>query len=1142
MKKYITNLLKTLMLLFFLCFGVLGKAEASESLPFFEDMPADWVRDGRTVSYTVNSNGQSTITCKITEKKSYDDDAITYYVIPSQYVSIQVQDEGGEVYDIPGINYQLTVEPDPENPEQWCLAGIWEPEKYYPTVSSGNSLPEFFKDKGETIRFIAKEETPPPLDDLNYWVISVDDSQCTMEKEAEDRVPEVTIRSRTAGDNGEYVELEENVDFTVTAMNLIPTPDEENVIRISQISTSKKCGAILSDKGYIERDYQVYYLELSDYYRISDTSDEIFFNGALRLPTFRGSSSQYTQTTEYLSGYGYSYLEPKTEIPGRLPQISDSGQISAELWNTNGFLKVSYLLNGVEYQNSSEAAKAWEAQPTDTITVKVSVNDTYGSKYWLGQDTHTRRLQGSISKEYHINAYNLSETTSTYPYTELVGEYALFARVNPEPVVIAGESYSDVQEQVVTAGTYDGTPKIPTFTLGIYHYGEFQLGGLPGFVAIDYLTGITTESSIIKEIQYSGNINAGEGTMTILFDYPFTGSITRNFTIEPKSIADSSITVAVNDDGLYYTGKELLPKLTVKDTAIGTTLKEGEDYQIAVVSGGAQPGTASLKITGINNYAGEQSNISYEIQSPSLADGKTFDIEVSSVGYTGSAVLPTVTITDKRSGSVVAKGAYTVAATAGADNTNAGKGNVTITGKAPYSGTVKKEFTISRKDLGSAGTVTITAENVAYNGRAQLPKVTVKDNARGTVLTQNVDYVLTSAGDNTQIGTGKAKVSGIGNYRGSQTVEFNITEGALGDTGTYEVTVGSVTYNGTAQLPAVTVTDTSTGKTLVQGADYTVAAAEGADNVNAGTGLVSVTGVSLGGTVVKGFTINPKPLDDSIAVTASATVYNGKELLPAVTVTDQTLNKQLQESVDFFVAAEQGADNVNVGTGKAVVTGIGNYTGTKSVSFTIEEAKTPSTGDQDDGNTSADSNFSKHPFIVTVRNQRSLRLVWEKREGYDGYQLYMATRRGGTYKRIATTSRNTAAARKLTAGTTYYFKVRAYKTVNGKRKYTAFTKAMAVSTKLTQPKFTSAKSQKKGRVTLKWKRDSKAAGYRIYVKKAGSSKFKFVRDLTGNRRTTYTLKGLKSKKYVSVRIRSFKTVNGERLYSPLSKTIRIRVK
>lgn len=42
-------------------------------------------------------------------------------------------------------------------------------------------------------------------------------------------------------------------------------------------------------------------------------------------------------------------------------------------------------------------------------------------------------------------------------------------------------------------------------------------------------------------------------------------------------------------------------------------MKEGEDYKVEVVSGGVEPGAASLKLTGINNYAGERLNISYEI-------------------------------------------------------------------------------------------------------------------------------------------------------------------------------------------------------------------------------------------------------------------------------------------------------------------------------------------------------------------------------------------------------------------------------------------------------------------------------------------------------------------------------------------------
>lgn len=1089
------------------------------------------------------------IECQIIEWTNlFSQNPTTYYFLSDSaaaQIEIKVKSSATEWTVVGTDYYLLSVEETSAGSGKWKLAGIWKKTK-----NLDDSILDYFKKNADLYGDfpIFVEVAPPSLDDSSAWRIDMDDSECNFLHP--DQAPEVTIQSINASP---AVTLEEGTDFRVEMLD--SNVCGERRLRIYSVDTSDKVSPIDNTNGYIERTFQMHYVDIADYYTVEGIETEYPYLGYDNVPKLY-NSNQLSQTLANLEGY--VYLKEKDTIGmGELPNAADAGKIPAALWNGSGFLKISYQYDGNQWIDTF-SLKEWAewrcSHHSNTVRVRISVDDSSG-QYYAGEmerDEWARYLSGSIETEFEIIPFDLTETESGYPPTTAVQENSLFACINPIAAPSSqNENYYDtVKDGSISSVVYNGKEQQPDFIIGIYRHGaDWILGGggpvLTGTIISPTSPNNPSISKFIEKIEYSDNVEAGTGTITISFKGPYTGSIQRSFTIAPKSINDSSITEEVNDDSLDYTGGELLPELTVRDTAIGTTLTEGEDYQVAVVSGGTQPGTATLKITGINNYTGEQSNISYEIQPSSLADGKNFDMEVSSAGYTGSTVTPTVTVTDKRNGSVVSKDAYTVAATAGADNTNAGKGSVTITGKAPYSGTVEKEFTIARKDLGSAGAVTVTAENVAYNGRAQLPKVTVRDNARGTVLTQNVDYVLTSAGENIKIGTGKATVSGIGNYRGSKTVEFEITEGALGDTGTYEVTVGGVTYNGTAQLPTVTVTDTSTGKTLAEGTDYTIAPAEGADNVNAGTGQVSVTGISLGGTVVKDFTINPKPLDDSIAVTASTTVYNGKALLPSVTVTDQTLNKQLQEAVDFFVAAEQGADNVNVGTGKAVVTGIGNYTGTKSVSFTIEEAKTPdtepSTGGQDDDNTSANGNFSKYPFIVTVRNQRSLRLVWEKREGYDGYQLYMATRRNGTYRRIATTSRNTAAARKLTAGTTYYFKVRAYKTVNGKRQYTEFTKTMAVSTKLIQPKITSAQSQKKGRVTLKWKRDSKANGYRIYVKKAGSSKFRFVRDLTGNRRISCTLRGLKSGKYVSVRIRSFKTVNGERLYSPLSRTVRIRV-
>ena len=75
--------------------------------------------------------------------------------------------------------------------------------------------------------------------------------------------------------------------------------------------------------------------------------------------------------------------------------------------------------------------------------------------------------------------------------------------------------------------------------------------------------------------------------------------------------------------------------------------------------------------------------------------------------------------------------------------------------------------------------------------------------------------------------------------------------------------ISSVTYNGLAQTPAITVKDGST--TLVSGTDYTVAYT---DNVNAGTSTVTVTGIgNYSGTKTATFTINKAPL------TATAQIY-----------------------------------------------------------------------------------------------------------------------------------------------------------------------------------------------------------------------------------------------------------------------------
>ncbi len=68
-------------------------------------------------------------------------------------------------------------------------------------------------------------------------------------------------------------------------------------------------------------------------------------------------------------------------------------------------------------------------------------------------------------------------------------------------------------------------------------------------------------------------------------------------------------------------------------------------------------------------------------------------------------------------------------------------------------------------------------------------------------------------------------------------------------------------------------------------------------------------------------------------------IYSGSELKPSVKVYynwDNMFSVQLKEGSDYNVTY---SDNINVGTATAIVTGIGAYSGTKKVTFTIESKK-----------------------------------------------------------------------------------------------------------------------------------------------------------------------------------------------------------
>ena len=143
-----------------------------------------------------------------------------------------------------------------------------------------------------------------------------------------------------------------------------------------------------------------------------------------------------------------------------------------------------------------------------------------------------------------------------------------------------------------------------------------------------------------------------------------------------------------------------------------------------------------------------------------------------------------------------------------------------------------------------------------------------------------------------------------------------------------KLTIPSLTYTGKVQTPAVSVT--LGGATLVQGRDYR-ATISPATVKAVGTYSVTVEGVgAYRGTLRGSFKVNAADISSAQIQAIGSQNYTGKAVTPQPKVTWQGMT--LVAGNDYSVSY---ANNVNAGAAKLVITGKGNFAGTKSASFSI---------------------------------------------------------------------------------------------------------------------------------------------------------------------------------------------------------------
>ena len=153
--------------------------------------------------------------------------------------------------------------------------------------------------------------------------------------------------------------------------------------------------------------------------------------------------------------------------------------------------------------------------------------------------------------------------------------------------------------------------------------------------------------------------------------------------------------------------------------------------------------------------------------------------------------------------------------------------------------------------------------------------------------------------------------------------------------------IGDVDYSGKEQTPTPTVT--VNGTELVKDRDYTISYG---NNVNAGSNA-SITIEGIGdyfASATRYFTINRLYIHNASIASIANQQYTGSALEPKLQVSYG--GRQLVENVDYTV---RYSNNVEVGTATATITGKGNYSSTKSTTFTIEKKPDGSSGNTDSG-------------------------------------------------------------------------------------------------------------------------------------------------------------------------------------------------
>ena len=673
------------------------------------------------------------------------------------------------------------------------------------------------------------------------------------------------------------------------------------------------------------------------------------------------------------------------------------------------------------------------------------------SRYTGKTYSHNSRFDNSVM----VNGLDVSIYQKTINWQQVKADGIDFAivRVGGRGYGAAGKMYSDDNFKQNIEGA-----KAAGMLVGIYFFSQ----------AIDEMEAIAEARYAVELMNEAG---VSELDLPIFMDYEFAGGSSGRLNQAKLSKTKATKIARAFCEEVKLLGYKpgIYANLNfLNNTIDGAAL--GKEYPIWAAQYYSQCDFAgdyvwwqyasSGKVTGIN--ASNDCNFWYIERNPqatsaySMADAQVVLTGSSSYTYNnGQSFTPSVSVS--MNGLPLTEGVdYNVRYV---NNTQAGTAYAMVIGKGLYSDYQMVPFEV-KPSTDLSGITVDDIPDMDYTGAEQKPSsITVKD-ATGRTLKKNLDYTYTVS-HAVEAGTAKVNISFIGNYKGTKTAQYNINQtGQTIKIGNQkaEANPGDAPFNLNVSLKfsgaKVTYSSSNTAVATVS-SDGTVTIK------GPGTTTITVKSAATGsvGAASKSFTLTVK--NPTQTVTTSYTRYKRTELdkmfnLNAKTDGDGTLSYKSSDESVAKVSSKGGVTVVGPGVAEITVTAseTGSYgEGKKIVTLTVSALDK----DEKEAKAARLTEGVEKTTIVSAKatelSGKKIEVEWKKKNsGYDVdyYQVYRSTKKTSGFKKIYTTKdskeKSVVNFKDVKSNTTYWYKIRGVRKINGKLVYTPYTK-ISVKTK-----------------------------------------------------------------------------------------------